>query len=80
MTYPLYLLHNVNGAALIHRLVGAGVPPYAALVAAWGAMLLLSFAVMRWAEPFVRGRLSATLDRIGLDRPLLAESRPAPGL
>ncbi|MBN4095927.1 acyltransferase [Methylobacterium sp. OT2] len=80
MTYPLYLLHNVNGAALIHRLVGGGVPPYAALVAACCAMLLLSYAVMRWAEPFVRARLSATLDRVGLERPLRAEGRPAPGL
>ncbi|MGU3465715.1 acyltransferase family protein [Methylobacterium sp. C33D] len=80
MTYPLYLLHNVNGAALIHRLVDAGVPPYTALVAACGAMLLLSYTLMRWAEPFVRARLSATLDRVGLDRPLLAERRTAPGL
>ncbi len=80
MTYPLYLLHNVDGAALIHRLVGAGVPPHAALVVACCAMLLTSFAVMRWAEPFVRGCLSAALDRIGLDRPLLAEGRHAPGL
>ncbi|WP_331300939.1 acyltransferase [Methylobacterium oryzae] len=80
MTYPLYLLHNVNGAALIHRLVSAGVPPYAALAAACCAMLLLSFAVMRGAEPVVRARLSTGLDRIGLDRPLRAEGRPVPGL
>ncbi|KAA0123784.1 acyltransferase [Methylobacterium sp. P1-11] len=80
MTYPLYLLHNVNGAALIHRLVTAGLPPYPVLLAACGAMLTVSFAVMRWAEPFVRSRLSAFLDRIGLDRPLVPARRPVPGL
>lgn len=62
-TYPLYLLHNVVGAALIRLAVDAGVHRFAALALAMAAVLLLSFAIALWAEPKVRRGLDTALTR-----------------
>lgn len=64
MTYPLYLTHNVNGAALTHFLVTTlGFGPLAALATSCGTMVATSFAIVRWPEPIVRRILAALLAR-----------------
>ena len=67
MTYPLYLIHNVDGAALTHFLVRTvHLAPYAALAAACGAMVATSFAIVRWFEPALRRSLASLLARARL--------------
>ncbi|MBP28011.1 acyltransferase [Methylobacterium sp.] len=71
MTYPLYLTHNVNGAALTHFLVTAlGFGPLAALVTSCGTMLAISFAIVRWPEPVLRRNLAALLAKVRLGEPM----------
>lgn len=53
-TYPLYLLHNVCGLALMRLAVDLGAPGYAALAFAIVAVTLASFAVAAWIEPWVK--------------------------
>lgn len=62
-TYPLYLLHDVVGAAMLRALVVAGVQQYLALALACAGMAGLSVAVTAVAEPVLRAGLAAVLDR-----------------
>src|SRR5438270_2287185 len=53
-TYPLYLLHQTIGSALIAALAGRGVPAAAALWATAAAMISLALLVTHWLEPLLR--------------------------
>lgn len=64
MTYPLYLLHNVCGALLARLFVKAGCPRLLALALALAAILALSLAVTRTAEPWLRRLVARRLDGI----------------
>ncbi|MDG2533179.1 acyltransferase [Sphingomonas sp. HITSZ_GF] len=56
-TYPLYLLHQAAGTAVIAGLVRAGMPaPFAALLTG-AAMLALALLIAATAEPWLRARL-----------------------
>ena len=68
MTYPLYLLHNVVGAALLGRLAARGVPQDLALVLVLLAALAASYVIAAHLEP--------PLQR--WTRGLLCRLRPAP--
>jgi peptidoglycan/LPS O-acetylase OafA/YrhL len=57
MTYPLYLLHDIIGAALLKFTFLLGAPPVAALVLAVAFVVALSGAVTRFLEPPIRIRL-----------------------
>lgn len=56
-TYPLYLVHNVVGAGLMHVLIRAGMRPYQALVFALMAVIGLAWLVAWLAEPVIRAWL-----------------------
>jgi peptidoglycan/LPS O-acetylase OafA/YrhL len=60
-TYPLYLLHDVVGAALIGRLVQLGVNPYSALVVSIAAVVVASIVIAAFVEPAIQKRMLAAL-------------------
>jgi hypothetical protein len=65
MTYPIYLLHQTVGgatAALLARSLGLGFLP--ALAAGLAMVGLVTFAVVRWAEPAIRPAFQRTLQAI----------------
>lgn len=57
-TYPLYLIHDIAGAATMRELALAGVPRFMALAAAMVAMIALALAVARWPERWLRSLLA----------------------
>ena len=57
-TYPLYLVHDVSGAAVLRHLALAGVPRFVALAAAMLAMVSLALAVTRFPERWLRQLLA----------------------
>jgi peptidoglycan/LPS O-acetylase OafA/YrhL len=61
MTYPLYLVHDISGRALILLLLSLGVGKWAALAAGFSPILLLSFAILR-LEVRVRRGLNVALN------------------
>jgi peptidoglycan/LPS O-acetylase OafA/YrhL len=63
MTYPLYLLHDIIGAALLRAAFLLGAPPLAALTFAVAIVLTLSWAVTQFLEPPIRARLRNFLSR-----------------
>jgi len=60
-TYPLYLLHDVVGAALIGKLVQIGVNPYGALGISIAAVVATSIAIAAFIEPALQKRMFASL-------------------
>lgn len=69
MTYPLYLLHQEIGAALIATQMRLGVPFGVAALAALAMILAAAWWVARVGEPVVRNGLAAAIDAIiGLAR------------
>jgi peptidoglycan/LPS O-acetylase OafA/YrhL len=63
-TYPLYLLHNIIGAALIGYLVRSGLNQYAALLFTIAAVVSLSAAIAVVFEPIAQRRLRTKIDHI----------------
>jgi len=66
MTYPLYLIHDVVGAAMLGALIDAGVPYLAAMAAVGAGMIALSWLIAGEAEPRIRLLLDHTLFRYRL--------------
>ena len=62
MTYPLFLIHSVVGAAVIRMLTQAGVDPFVALGLSMGAMLLLAYVICATAEVGIRNILRGVLN------------------
>ena len=69
VTYPLYLLHQVVGAALVAAMLGAGIPAAAAIPSAAALILVGAFAVSTVAEPWLRRALDRVLSRPRAPRP-----------
>jgi peptidoglycan/LPS O-acetylase OafA/YrhL len=64
-TYPLYLIHDLVGAAVLRLLIlGLGIPAYLALIFAMLAMIGLALIIMVFLEPLVRMPLQAIFDTI----------------
>jgi peptidoglycan/LPS O-acetylase OafA/YrhL len=57
VTYPLYLLHDIIGAALLKTAASLGMPPIAALTLAVATVVALSWVVTQYLEPPIRTRL-----------------------
>ncbi|WP_420853403.1 acyltransferase family protein [Sphingomonas panacisoli] len=76
VTYPLYLLHQTVGAALIAALMATGLSGWAAIVLAALGVIALAFAVTRWCEPWVRRWLA----RVSAPRDPAPDSRPTASL
>lgn len=66
MTYPLYLLHDVVGAALLGVLVRAGLPHLFSMVIVGATMIAASWLVATEAEPRIRLLLDHTVFRYRL--------------
>ncbi|RWM27473.1 acyltransferase [Mesorhizobium sp.] len=66
MTYPLYLIHDVVGAAMLGALIRAGVPYLVSIPVVGAAMIAASWLVAAEAEPRVRLLLDHTLFRYRL--------------
>ena len=64
-TYPLYLLHDLVGAAAFGFLVRMGANKYCALLGILGMVTALALAIAIGIEPRVQARLSVQVDRIG---------------
>ena len=62
MTYPLYLLHQEIGAAIVAALMRLGAPFAVAAVSALATMIAASWWVARRGEPAVRRWLAALID------------------
>jgi peptidoglycan/LPS O-acetylase OafA/YrhL len=63
MTYPLYLLHDIIGAALLKTAFLLGAPPLVALAFAVAIVLALSWGVTQFLEPPIRARLRNFLSK-----------------
>ena len=66
MTYPLYLLHDVVGAAMIGAMMRAGVPYPLSIAVAGATMIAASWLVAIEAEPRIRLLLDHTVFRYRL--------------
>ena len=62
LTYPLYVIHQVTGWVLLHRL-GPVLPAYVALVAVVSLMLVLAYLVHRYVERPSGARLRRAVER-----------------
>lgn len=63
MTYPLYLLHDIIGAALLRAASLLGASPVVALAFAMMMVLALGWAVTRFLEPPIQALLRVVLSR-----------------
>jgi peptidoglycan/LPS O-acetylase OafA/YrhL len=63
-TYPLYLLHDLVGAALLGWLYRQGFGPYSAMISATVTMILGSLLIARLVEPPCQRALVKFLDSI----------------
>jgi peptidoglycan/LPS O-acetylase OafA/YrhL len=61
ITYPLYLIHNVVGSAIIRLLVDAGLDQSVAVAAGLGLVVLISWFICAKVEPAIRGQLAKLL-------------------
>ncbi|QIO33487.1 acyltransferase family protein [Bradyrhizobium sp. 1(2017)] len=78
ITYPLYLTHNVIGAAIIRALVDSGLDATSALWIALGLLVLVCWFICVKIEPAVRSALMQALSHFGkLPRRQPASRRPA---
>lgn len=66
MTYPLYLIHDVVGAAMLGALVRAGLPHLPAMAVVAATMIAASWLVATEAEPRIRLLLDHTVFRYRL--------------
>ncbi|KYG99169.1 acyltransferase [Bradyrhizobium sp. DOA1] len=73
ITYPLYLTHNVIGAAIIRALIDAGVDATSALWIALGMLVLVCWFICAKIEPAVRSALLQVVARFAK----LPQKRPA---
>ncbi len=59
MTYPIYLLHNDFGLGITGLLLDRGASVWVAYLVGGGLVLAISWASVRFIEPWARGRLRA---------------------
>lgn len=65
ITYPLYLVHSIVGAATIATLVASGVPPYLALAMALALVIGIAALIALFGEALAARPLKALLDAAG---------------
>ncbi len=64
ITYPLYLVHGIVGAAFVAWLIDLKTPPYVALLAGLAFVTSLATLVAVYAEPALRKPLRLALDAV----------------
>jgi peptidoglycan/LPS O-acetylase OafA/YrhL len=64
-TYPLYLLHDIVGAALIGWLIRSGIGQYTALALSVSTVMLLAGLIATIVEPAVQNWLKSLIDSFG---------------
>jgi len=64
MTYPLYLLHQNVGLAMIGQLTKIGVHPYISLGIGVGFVLSASWAISVYLEPHVQKAMKSVLNNL----------------
>lgn len=64
LTYPLYLIHNVNGVVLERHLLALSVPPAVAVLLTLAASLAAACLVETLCEPKVKRLLASGLDPV----------------
>lgn len=64
MTYPLYLVHNIVGVALLNGLIVVGIGRYPSLGLAIFGMIVLAWAISRTGEPWLAGLLKGLFSTI----------------
>jgi peptidoglycan/LPS O-acetylase OafA/YrhL len=82
ITYPLYLTHNVIGAAIMRVLVDAGLDATSAVFAALSMLVLVCWLICAKIEPAVRRALTQTISYFGQlpkTKPLLSFPNSSPG-
>jgi peptidoglycan/LPS O-acetylase OafA/YrhL len=65
ITYPLYLIHNVVGSAIIHVLVDAGLDDTLAVAAGLVLLVLVCWFICAKIEPAIRGQLARVFSDAG---------------
>jgi peptidoglycan/LPS O-acetylase OafA/YrhL len=65
MTYPLYLIHNVTGGAVMGALVNRGASSRVALWLAIAFVIVLSWWVSLVPEPALQRRARSLLNELG---------------
>ncbi|MET0337837.1 MAG: hypothetical protein ABW063_08735 [Caulobacter sp.] len=75
MTYPLYLVHNIVGVAVMDSLNDIGLDRFAALGAASAAMVVLAWFISGVAEPWIVVRLRVPVEQIATAGQRLAPLR-----
>ena len=83
ITYPLYLTHNVIGAAIIRVLVDAGLDATSAVWITLGMLVLVCWLICAKIEPAVRHALTQSLSYFGTlpeRKPVSTLPGPPPGL
>jgi peptidoglycan/LPS O-acetylase OafA/YrhL len=77
-TYPLYLLHDVTGAAILRWLLDAGLGRWEALGVAMASVIAASIAISQWIEPAVRLALASGLSAVeAIAAPRRARTAPS---
>jgi peptidoglycan/LPS O-acetylase OafA/YrhL len=74
ITYPLYLTHNVIGAAMIHVLIDAGLDATLAVWVALSMLVLVCWLICAKIEPAVRRALTQIISYLGS----LPKTKPLP--
>jgi peptidoglycan/LPS O-acetylase OafA/YrhL len=75
ITYPLYLIHNVIGAKVIHALINAGLNATAAVYVGLAVLLLLCWLICTAIEPAIRVAMMKTIAYFGLVPKTMPASR-----
>ena len=77
ITYPLYLTHNVIGAAMIRLLIDAGLDATSALCVELGMLVLACWFISAKVEPAIRAAMMRTIAYFGqLPERLPVSKRP----
>ncbi|MBA7466062.1 hypothetical protein ES707_01235 [subsurface metagenome] len=65
ITYPLYLMHNITGTAIIRMLVDAGLDPILSVWIQLGMVVLICWFICAKAEPAIRAAMMKTIAYFG---------------
>ena len=77
ITYPLYLMHNITGTAIIRVLVDAGLDPILAVWMQLGMLILICWFICAKIEPAIRSAMMRAIAYFGqLPQKLPASKRP----
>jgi peptidoglycan/LPS O-acetylase OafA/YrhL len=65
ITYPLYLMHNITGTAIIRVLIDAGLDPILSVWIQLGMLILICWFICAKAEPAIRAAMLKAIAYFG---------------